>query len=62
MNQQQAMALSLNAYFDQLISNIGMCAEVHMEQQFDVRHANESFADARGSVCCLQFPADVASA
>ncbi|MBO4253199.1 penicillin-binding protein [Streptomyces griseorubiginosus] len=40
MNLKKAMALSVNTYFVQLISNIGICPVVHMEQQLGVRQAN----------------------
>ncbi len=40
MNMKKAMALSVNTYFVQLISNMGICPAVHMEQKMGVRQAN----------------------
>jgi membrane peptidoglycan carboxypeptidase len=40
MNMRKAMALSVNTYFVQLISNIGICPVVQMEQRLGVHQAN----------------------
>ncbi|WNM31195.1 transglycosylase domain-containing protein [Streptomyces sp. Li-HN-5-11] len=40
MDMKKAMALSVNTYFVQLISNIGICPVVRMEQKLGVRQAN----------------------
>jgi membrane peptidoglycan carboxypeptidase len=40
MNMQKAMALSVNTYFVQLISNVGICPVVQMEQRLGVHQAN----------------------
>jgi membrane peptidoglycan carboxypeptidase len=40
MNMKKAMALSVNTYFVQLISKIGICPVVRMERKLGVRQAN----------------------
>ncbi|MDI5962978.1 transglycosylase domain-containing protein [Streptomyces sp. SL13] len=50
MNMKKAMALSVNTYFVQLISNIGICPVVQMEKKMGVHKASGAAPDQNPAI------------